>query len=351
MGTYVVRKRDSLQSVLKGTTRGDTVVITNGYDATNDAWPITIDTEIRIESPPHNRIVVPQTTEAAFVLDLEGPNRPPGITLVNVYVDAARAKSAFKVRRARFCSFVGCVAENASKHGYSLLNHDTAPNSNRFFYCDAHANDGNGFFADDGAHSTIFVGCRAVANGVRGLWSKNNYASSWIGGGLERNGDQGAYVDGSEVFSIKNAYIEGNGKNTSDQLLVTDAQSVTIAESYLNGYDRPDTNGIRLQTSNNCSVRNLEYRNLNGLVVNDRSVNTELNRDSHYSLDDSPFLVADTGEKTRNYGVIEPADLSTVAGQYDGERAINDGTTGPFGLAVWNGSAWISMQNGARIRP
>lgn len=351
MGTYVVRKRDSLQSVLEEIARGDSVVITDGYDATNDSWPITIDTEIRIKSSPHNRIQIPETAEAGFVLDLQGPNRPPGITLVNMYVDAQGVETAFKVQRARFCSFVGCIAENASDHGYSLLNHDTAPNSNRFFYCDAHSNTGNGFFIDDGAHSTLFVGCRALSNGLRGLWSKNNYASSWVGGGLERNGDQGVYIEGSEVFSIKNAYIEGNGRSTSDQLLVTDAQSATIAESYLNGYDQPNTNGIRFSNSNNCSVRNLEYRNLNGLVVNDHSVNTELHRDSHYSLDDSPFLVADTGEQTRNEGVLEPTDLSTVVGQYEGERAINDGTTGPFGLAVWNGSLWISTQNGARIRP
>lgn len=349
MGTYVVREGDSLQTVFQGATRGDIVIITSGYDATADEWPVTIDTEIRVESPPHNRIVVPQSPDAGFVLDLDGPNRPPGITLQNVYLDAAGAKSAFKVQRARFCSFLGCTAENASEHGYFLLNHGTAPNSNRFFYCDAHMNDGNGFFLDDGAHSTSFVGCRTVGNGARGVWSKNNYACSWIGGGLERNGDQGAYIDGSEVFTIENAYIEGNGQNTSDQLLVDEAQSVTIAESYFNGYHEPDTNGIRFRASNNCSIRNIEYRNLNGLVVNDRSLNTELNRDSHYALDDSSFLVVDTGEMTRNNGVLEPTDLSAVMGQYEGERAINDGTTGPFGLAVWDGSAWISMQTGVPI--
>lgn len=349
MGTYVVREGDSLQTVLQDTVRGDIVIITDRYDATNDEWPVTIDTEIRVESPPHNRIVVPQGSEAGFVLDLQGPNRPPGITLQNVYLDAGGAKSAFKIQRARFCNFLGCIAENASRHGYFLLNHDTAPNSNRFFYCDAHANDGNGFFMDDGAHSTSFVGCRSVANGGRGVWSKNNYASSWVGGGLERNGDQGAYIDGSEAFTIENAYIEGNGQNTSDQLLVDAAQTATIAESYFNGLRQPDTNGIRFRSSNNCSIRNIEYRNLNGLVVNDGSLNTDLHRDSHYALDDSSFLVVDSGVKTRNDGTIEPTDLSAIAGEYEGERAINDGTTGPFGLAIWDGSVWISMRTGAPI--
>ncbi|RRJ29177.1 protein kinase family protein [Halocatena pleomorpha] len=349
MGTYTVREGDSLQAVVQEVVRGDIVIITSGYDATTDEWPITVDTEIRIESPPHNRIAVPQESEAGFILDLQGPNRPPGITLQNVYLDAQGANSAFKVQRARFCSFLGCVAENASKHGYFLLNRDTAPNSNRFFYCDAHINEGNGFFMDDGAHSTSFVGCRSVGNGGRGLWSKNNFASSWIGGGLERNKDQGAYIEGSEVFTIENAYIEGNAQNVSDQLLIEKAQSTTIAKSYLNGHHQQDTNGIRFRSSNNCSIRNIEYRNLNGLLVNDRSLNTELQRDSHYVLDDSSFLVSDTGEKTRNSGVIEPTDLSAIVGQYEGERAINDGTSGPFGVAVWNGSAWISMRTGTSI--
>lgn len=349
MGTYVVRKRDSLQSVLDETVRGDGVVITDEYKVKNDSWPITVDTEVRVESTPHNRISVPTTSEAAFVLDLQGSNRPPGVTLVNLYVDANGSESAFKVQNARFCSFVGCIAENASKHGYFLRHHDAAPNSNRFFYCDAHVNDGNGFFVDDQAHSTTFVGCRAIQNGLRGVWSKNNYASSWIGGGLERNGDQGAYIDGSEVFTIQNAYIEGNGKHTSDQLLVDNGQSVTVSESYLNGLDQPNTNGIRFVSSNNCSIRNIEYRSLNGLVVNDRSHNTDLHRNSHYSLDDSPLLVADTGVKTRTNGVIVPTDLSAITGEYVGERAINDGTTGPFGMAVWDGSAWRSMQDGSWI--
>lgn len=349
MGTYVVRKRDSLQSVLEGTVRGDGVVITDEYESTNDSWPVTIDTEIRLESNPHNRITVPHTSEAAFVLDLGGSNRPPGITLMNVYVDANGSESAFRVQNARFCSFVGCVAENATKHGYFLFHHNVAPNSNRFFYCDAHVNEGTGFFVDNQAHSTTFVGCRAVGNGLRGVWSKNNYASSWIGGGLERNGDQGAYIDGGEVFTIQNAYIEGNGEHTSDQLLVDSAQSFTLSESYLNGLDQPNTNGIRISSSNNCSIRNLEYRNLNGLVVNDRSHNTDLHRDSHYSLDDSPFLVTDTGVKTRNNGVIGPTDVSTITGQYKGERAINDGTAGSFGLAVWDGSAWVSMRDGSQV--
>ncbi|UPM43587.1 hypothetical protein [Halocatena salina] len=349
MGTYVVRAGDSLQSVLQEAVRGDIVIISKEYDATNDGWPITIDKEVRIESPPHNRIVVPEGSQAGFVLDLQGPNRPPGITLQNVYLDARGAQSAFKVQRARFCSFLGCVAENASKHGFLLLNHDTAPNSNRFFYCDAHANEGNGFFLDDGAHSTSLVGCRSVGNGGRGLWSRNNYASSWIGGGLEQNGDQGAYIEGSEVFTLENAYIEGNARNTSDQLLVDEAQSITIAKSYFNGHIEPNTNGIRFRSSNNCSIQNIEYRNLNGLLINERCSNTDLHRDSHYALDDSSFLIVDTGEKTRNDGTIEPTDLSAIMGQYEGERAINDGTTGPFGLAIWDGSMWISMRTGTPI--
>jgi hypothetical protein len=349
MATYMVRRQESLQSVLSRTSRGDAVVITEEYEATNDTWPVMINTEIRIESNPHNRIAVPGADGPAFILDLGGANRPPGITLVNVYVDAGGAETAFRVQNARFCNFIGCLAENASEYGYLVYNDETSPNSNRFFYSDAHSNGGHGFFIDDQAHSTAFVGCRALDNGGRGLWSQNNYASSWVGGGLERNGDQGAYIEGSEVFTIQDAYIEGNSENASDQVLISQAQTTTLAESYINGYDAPDTNGIRFHSSNSCSIRNVEYRELNGLVVNDGSVNTDLHRDSHYSLDDSPLLVADSGEKTRNSGVIEPTDLSNLAGRYEGERGINDGTDGPYGLAVWNGSAWISMVNGSEI--
>ncbi len=349
MGTYIVRRGNSLQSVLNSTSRGDAVVVTDGYDATNDSWPVTIDTEVRIESNPHNRIAVPSEKQASFILDLNGSNRPPGITLVNMYVDANGADSAFRVQNARFCNFVGCLAENASECGYLVLDHDHPPNSNRFFYCDAHSNQGDGFFIDDRAHSTTFVGCRAVGNDGRGVWSQNNYASSWIGGGLERNGDQGAYIDGSEVFTLSEAYIEGNAQNTSDQVLFAKAQTATLAETYINGYDAPETNGVRFLESNNCSLRNIEYRDLSGLVVNDDSLNTDLHRDSHFSLDSTPFLVADTGEQTRNYGVLEPTDLSEVTGRYEGERGINNGTTGPFGLAIWNGSAWVSMLNGIAI--
>jgi hypothetical protein len=349
MTTYIVRGQDSLQSVLGKTSRGDAVVITEEYESMNDSWPVTIDTEIRIESNPHNRIVGSGSEEAMFILDLGGSNRPPGITLVNVYVDAAGADTAFRIQNARYCNFIGCLAENASEYGYLVYNHDYSPNSNRFFYSDAHTNEGDGFFIDDQAHSTTFVGCRAIENDGRGLWSQNNYASSWIGGGLERNGDQGVYIEGSEVFTIQNAYIEGNSDNASDQVLISEAQTATLAESYINGYDGPDTNGVRFLSSNNCSIRNIEYRELNGLVVNDESVNTELHRDSHYSLDDSPLVVDDTGLKTRNNGVIEPTDLTEIAGRYEGERGINDGTGGPYGLAIWNGTAWISMINGSKI--
>jgi hypothetical protein len=349
MATYIIREQDSLQSVLSKTSRGDAVVITEEYDATNDSWPVIIDTEIRVESNPHNRISAPGADGAMFILDLGGSNRPPGITLVNVYVDAGGADTGFRVQNARYCNFIGCLVENASEYGYLVYNDDHSPNSNRFFYSDAHTNDGHGFFIDDQAHSTTFVGCRAVDNGGRGLWSQNNYASSWIGGGLERNDDQGAYIEGSEVFTIQDAYIEGNSENASDQVLISRAQTATLAESYINGYNAPDTNGIRFLSSNNCSIRNVEYRDLNGLVVNDESVNTELHRDSHYSLDESPLIVADTGRKTRNNGVIEPTDLTEIAGRYEGERGINDGSTGPFGLAIWNGSGWVSMVNGANI--
>jgi hypothetical protein len=349
MATYIIRGQDSLQSVLSKTSRGDAVVITEEYEATNDSWPVVIDTEIRIESAPHNRISAPGADGAMFILDLGGSNRPPGITLVNVYVDAGGADTGFRVQNARFCNFIGCLAENASEYGYLVYNDDYSPNSNRFFYSDAHTNGGNGFFIDDQAHSTTFVGCRAVDNGGRGLWSQNNYACSWIGGGLERNDDQGAYIEGSEVFTIQDAYIEGNSENASDQVLISKAQTATLAESYINGYDAPDTNGVRFLSSNNCSIRNVEYRELNGLVVNDESVNTELHRDSHYSLDESPLVVADTGQKTRNNGVIEPTDLTEIAGRYEGERGINDGSTGPFGLAIWNGSGWVSMVNGSSL--
>lgn len=349
MTNYVVRKGDSLQSVLNKTARGDDVVIMDGYRPKTDSWPVRIDTEVRISSSPHNRIEVPDSSGAGLLLDLDGPNRPPGVTLVNVYIDAKGTKSAFRIQNARYCTLVGCIAEHASDYGFLVNSDDAAPNSNRFFHCDAHINDGHGFYIDELAHSTFMVGCRAIANGGRGLWSGNNYASSWVGGGLERNGNQGVYIDGSEVFTIQNAYIEGNAEDSSDEILVDRSQTTTIANTYLNGLDNSETNGIRFRNSRNCSVRNIEYRNLNGLVVNDGSTDTDLHRSSHYALDDSPFLVEDSGTKTRDRGVIAPTNLSKVNGQYKGDRGIHNGSNGPFGLAVWNGSAWVSMRNGKTI--
>ncbi len=346
MAEVTVQGRESLQATIDDAAPGSTITIGESYEESADSWPVRVTKSLLLQSSQGNPITIPENSTAGFVLDLGGSNRPPGITLSNLFIDANSAAVGIRVQNARFCRLVGCLVEHATTHGFSLALRDAAPNSNVLFYCEAHDNAGNGFFLDNVAHSTSLVGCRAISNDGRGLWTKNTYGCGWIGGGMELNGKEAVFVDGSEVFSLYNAYVEGNAKQAESQVSVERSQTATIAGSYINGLRQDTTFGVRFDTSNNCSIRNCEYRGLDSLVANVASRNTDLHRNSHFALDDTPIITTDTGTKTRNRGVIEPTDLSQLDGSHTGELAINNGTTGPFGLAVWNGSSWVCMTSG-----
>lgn len=304
MGYYRVKGNDSLQSAFNNAEEGDTVWIHESYSATNDSWPVEMKHELRVVSSPHNTISLPSGATGGLFIHHEGPNRQPGANLVNVFIDANGAEYAFRIEDGRYMNFHGCIAESASHAGFWLQGDSTSPNSNTFFGCQAGFNSGNGFVTENLAHSTLFIGCRAVDNGAQGLWDQGSYATHLIGGQYEKNTYEGIYADGSESFSAHDLYVEDNAQNTSsgDQIQLDNCQASSIRDTYLNGMSSSDTNGIRFSSCNNCSMEHVEYRNLTSCVINQKSNYTDLRPFTHYSLDGTTFVGSDTGSNTKNFG-------------------------------------------------
>lgn len=81
-----------------------------------------------------------------------------------------------------------------------------------------------------GAHSTEFTGCKANACRSRGLLFQNAANCKWRGGALQLNMAFGASIRNCQSFSLRDAYIEGNGRGRDFpiELYARDADGLLI---------------------------------------------------------------------------------------------------------------------------
>lgn len=217
-------------------------------------------------------------------------------------------------------------------------------------------------------HSIVFDNVNTYRVGNHGYQLRSAGSSTVIRSStIQGSEDWGILVDNSTTFSLRDCYLENNGKKYSrgsasriDLIFHFDGSNdnFLVDGCYFNGLDNGHT-AIHVNTGEKGEVRNCQFdRYPNGTIIDD-SGHTDLNVDRSTITTDgheTSFYPngAPQGIRTRDGNYISTQHLGEVPGAYDGDMGIHDGTNGltsenPQGLALWTNGQWISQITGEPI--
>ncbi|WP_254820935.1 right-handed parallel beta-helix repeat-containing protein [Haloglomus halophilum] len=217
-------------------------------------------------------------------------------------------------------------------------------------------------------HGTTFYGCDSLFNGLEtgapGV-ALRGYSSRWVNGVVQNNGGFGIEARAGASQSVRDAYLEGNGMTQSHPhgIFVDETSpGFTLQNCYFQGgYFRPAPSGrdrgfrgIAVAGADGVELRGCTYKNYTGAFCHLRETeDADVHIPTHTGLDSTDFQDSWDNRRVRSSGIMLESDLSDgrPEGRFVGDVGTHDGTgDGPWGLAMWNGRAWVSVMNGTVIR-
>jgi hypothetical protein len=361
---------------------GDQIYVHSSYDAqeAGEEFPIVLNNEEKEVTltgghPSGSVIDAGDTDENVIEVIGRGQNDYRNNPIVrNLKITGGNI--GLRIRAAPYSMYQNLIFYQTSSHGVQIDGYTDADDTFKgtfgvnFEYCVAWSCGGNGFRLETDArpNSTTFYGCHSLYNGRYGDATlpgvqMRGFSTRWHGGTVQGNGGFGIDVRSGSAQSIYGTYFEGNGAKRDfgyDVYAGGTASGLAIEASYFQGkYLRGAPSGrseafgaIAVVGAPNVSIENATYRNYEDafvLIRNARDV--DVHRTSHLPLDDTPFLRQDDDAlRVRNNGVVQETDLREVQGFYRGDLGVHDGSgDGLWGLAIWNGSEWVSVMNAEEI--
>lgn len=372
---------DTIEDAWIDAESGDAIYVHSSYDAqaAGESFPIVLDyeqKEVMLTGGHPSGSVIDAGDADANVIEVIGRgmndyrNNPVVRNLKIV-----GGETGMRVRAAPFSSYRNLLFYRCGEHG-AVVDGYTDPDSGRekgsfgvtFENCQAWSCGGSGFRAHVSAdpHGTTFDNCVVTwcgEDGSPGVLLRG-YASTWQNGIVQMNGGFGIDVRRGGSQGITGTYFEGNGQRTPYPIAIYAARSTQLAieNCYFYGYfaggpfagesaHEQCRRAINFHGTQGASVRNCTYRGYSDCFVRTQGGAHEIDVHcaSHYALDDTPFLSRGHSQRVRDDGVMMEADLRDASheGQFVGDTGIHDGSgDGAWGLAMWNGSEWISVMDG-----
>lgn len=236
----------------------------------------------------------------------------------------------------------------AGSHGI-YLPFESLPHAALLDRCAVERCDGNGALITGGA-----VAIRSGAyekNGKNGIEIRDGYAVTIRDAYIESNGSEAAqygqiYLRGQrpmlpdtqftgEVLGINGAVIEGNYLHRTNAtqgrvgIRMENTRNAVIQGNTFRGYVDDETGFVYIDET----CRDIDYYRTSNMA-------NQLERG-----EEENFVLADDGYRTRSNGVVQSTDLSSVRGEFDDDRGIDDGTNTPEGERreyLWYDGAWHS---------
>lgn len=372
---------DTIQVAWDAAESGDVVYVHSSYDAAaaGEQFPIVLDyeqKEVTLTGGHPSGSVIDAGGANANVIEVIGRGmndyrNDPVVRNLKI----VGGQTGLRIRAAPFSSYANLVFYRNGEHG-AVVDGYTDPDTGRekgsfgvtFENCQAWVCGGSGFrtHVDAAPHGATFDNCVVTwcgRDGAPGVLLRG-YASSWRDGIVQMNAGFGIDVRRGGSQRIAGTYFEGNGQLTGYPIDVYAARSteLLVENCYLYGHYASGPfaaesdfdqcrRAVNFHGTQGASVRNCTYRGYSDCFVRTQGGAHEIDvhSSSHYGLDGTQFLSRGHSERVRDDGVILETDLrdSSEAGQYVGDRGIHDGSgDGAWGLALWNGSEWISVMDG-----
>lgn len=349
----------SIQAAHDGETSGRNIVILPDYAESNDTFPISVTKKHRFIGTGNEAPIDLPVGTIGFSLDLtSAPNEFPGNIFYNLGI--INGDTAVEIVNARYTLFDQCLFEGQASHAVIIgenANTTVDPVTTMFFRCVIEDAGAAGVNAGVRCHGLTFDRCTIEQNSNRGVDLDSGANIAFLNTSIQLNGLEGIHMGSVVNCDVMSCYLEDNNSaNTDGDIEVGAASSLTIQDTYFQGFNNKP-NAIHSagggSTHTNSEIRGCYFNNYTGAAIDlDDSADCDIYRHTH-TLDGTPSLVTATGTRTRSHGVIIPQDLSTVTGQNDGDRAIDDGTNTTSGnneLAVWDSSlnagagGWFTQQ-------
>ncbi|WP_167768408.1 right-handed parallel beta-helix repeat-containing protein [Haloarcula amylovorans] len=332
---------------------GGVVQILPSYDPVEEEFPLMWRKTATLRGGNHTVIENPTASEPTIVVDIDAPvNRPPGPHFYDLTIRGG--KHGIEKRGGRYAMFRDVTVKHAAEDGFHVADaqeyetsdgmEEFAPNTHRFYGCVAEGNGRDGWYVGQGIHGVTLASSNAYFNGRDGVNWRKNYAGHIQGGSFEQNGRNGLRFEKARAFEAENAYVEkngraaGEGEMTIGVLVQEHSPGLTFSDCYFQGggveawalYNQGSQTTLR-----DCYSRS----HIKGFVYNSESaVDTEWARQSH-TLGQGEHFGGGQGQRTRDNGVIIPQDLSTVPGQFEGDRGVHVDEDGPV-FCLWHEGSW-----------
>ncbi|MBX0294455.1 right-handed parallel beta-helix repeat-containing protein [Haloarcula nitratireducens] len=340
---------------------GGIVLVLPSYDPEREEFPIRWSKTATLRGGNHTVIENADDSVPTLIVDVDAPvNRPPGPNFNDFTIRGG--KHGVEKRGGRYTMFRDVTVKDAAEDGFHVAGareydagenppNEFAPNTHRFYGCVAEENGRDGWRVGEGIHGVTLASSNAYFNGRDGVNWRQNYAGHVEGGSFEQNGRNGLRFDRAQALEVENAYVEKNGRAaggggmTIGVLVGERSRGVSFSDCYFQGGG--DVSWGVYNQGRGTSLRNCYARgHTNGFVYNAEAArDTEWARASH-TLADGERLGGGDGVRTRDHGVVVPQDLSTVTGQFDGDRGVHLGSDGPV-FCLWYDGAWYRPDGSA----
>lgn len=343
---------------------GGSVQITAAYDPANESLPVSVNKPCNIIGPggTHDDGSLDfSSVTATNVLEID-PSSNASDPEDSVFVAGLRilgGQDAINIANTSFAQFVDIVGQGQSRHTVNITNSSQSNHSNSFYRVRSHDAGGRGITAQSGsqANACEFVSCACKRASNEGMRLIDGSGSVVVAGQYEKCGSGGIRVDTGST-TIFAPYVEDNHDSDLFDINIS-GESCSVLFARFNGLGNNDR-AINVNGGPGGVAAGNRFTGYSSGFVHMTSNATDFDvRSTNHALDGSSLVSLNDGLRTRwddvvGGGPLGGVDLSSVTGQFGGDRAIADGTSSAASagdLARWDSanSQWQVWNSDATV--
>jgi hypothetical protein len=373
---------DTIQAAWEAAEDGDAVFVHSSYDAetAGEAFPIVLDytkKEVMLSGGhPSGSIIDARHAPEKDVVEVLGAGHSDYRNKALVqHLKIRGGNVGLRIRGGTYSTYKDLIVYQANEDGVRVEGYVDSAGAKRGSYgvtfrnCMAWRNGGAGYRLQTGAdpHATTFYGCHALFNGLEsgapGV-ALRGYASRWANGVVQNNGGFGIDARSGASQGVSDTYFEGNGmaQATPQEVYVSETSpGFVLKGSYFNGaYFRDAPNGrdraargVGISGAQGAELSACTFKNYTDAFLSlSDTTDADVHLATHTGLDDTRLRRGGGNERLRSSGLVLESDLrdGDPQGRYVCDYGVHDGSgDAPWGLAMWNGSRWVSVVDGTVV--
>jgi len=321
---------------------GGIINVSASYDPSVESFPIGLNdgtTPFWLRGDGQTQIDAGGTTNNVLEIDVNQNRRP--FTFRVSGIRTLNGNTGIKVIDTPFGAIDNVHIEDAGGLGINYLAPNKSSHTQRVVNSTIENVGGQGIHLNTGTNAAQFYGVHIRGAGAEGIRETNSSQIVFFGGSIEGSADYGARFEKADSAWLIGTYIETNAGPSGETIWNTDTQNGGLmccrGNQLTTSVDRLADLGGTENKIFMCS--GVGYPEL--VRVRSGAVDCDIWAETHNPP--QSILGSDSGTRTRSHGIIGGgplggADLSTITGQHEGDRAVADGTStaSKYATAIWD---------------